>query len=187
MSATELNDNPGAEPQAPTPDEATNRAAAAETDPSAELREQLEAANAKAAEHWDRVLRMQAEMENQRKRAQRDIENAHKYALENFASQLLAVRDSLEMGLDAARKEDASLQNIVDGTELTLKMLVQVMDKFNIEAIDPLGEKFNPELHQAMTMQSVEGAEPNSVTQVIQKGYKLNDRLMRPALVAVAS
>lgn len=151
-----------------------------------ELREQLAAAEARAKENWDRVLRTEAEKENVRKRAERDAESARKRAVENFATDLLAVRDSLELGLEAARQEDADLGKLIEGTELTERMLAQLMEKYSIEEIDPLGEKFNPELHQAMSTQEVEGREPNTVISVMQKGYRLHDRLLRPALVMVA-
>ena len=141
---------------------------------------------AKADEHWDRLLRTQAEMENLRKRSQRDVENAHKYALEGFASDLLGVKDSLEMGLNAASQEDSGVTSIREGTELTLKLLTQTMEKHNIMEINPLGEKFDPELHQAMNVLEDQNAAPNTVLMVIQKGYLLNGRLLRPALVSVA-
>lgn len=148
--------------------------------------ERANAAEEKAKEHWERVLRTEAEKENVRKRAERDSDSARRYAVENFATELLAVRDSLELGLEAARQEDADIEKIREGTELTYRMLTQVMEKFNIEEIDPVGEKFNPDLHQAMSMQEVEGHESNTVISVMQKGYRLNERLLRPALVMVA-
>lgn len=151
-----------------------------------QLRQQLEQAEAKAAEHWDRLLRLQADMENQRKRAQNDVSKARKFALEGIVGDLLPVRDSLEMGLSAAKADDAELKSIVEGADLTLKMLAQVFEKNNIAEINPVDEKFNPEFHQAMSMQEVEGKAPNTVTAVMQKGYTLNDRLVRPALVMVA-
>ncbi len=150
------------------------------------LREQLAAAEARAEENLERLARALAEMENLRKRAQRDVENAHKYALEGFVAELLAVRDSLEMGLAAAAGEEADVASIREGTALTLKMLAQVMDKFNITEIDPLGQRFDPEQHQAMNMVEDPQAESNTVLAVIQKGYALNQRLLRPALVSVA-
>lgn len=151
-----------------------------------EAEERANAAEEKAKEHWERVLRTEAEKENVRKRAERDSDSARRYAVENFATELLAVRDSLELGLEAARQEDADIEKIREGTELTYRMLTQVMEKFNIEEIDPVGEKFNPDLHQAMSMQEVEGHESNTVISVMQKGYRLNERLLRPALVMVA-
>jgi molecular chaperone GrpE len=150
-----------------------------------ELVKQLDEARAKADEYRDQVLRTQAELENQRKRAERDLENAHKYALEKIANELLGVRDSLELGIDAARGE-ADAEKIREGTELTLKMLVQVMNRFDIEAVDPQGEKFDPELHQAMSMQPSDDYPQNTVISVMQKGYTLNGRLIRPAMVVVS-
>ena len=153
---------------------------------SPNLEEELAAAQAKADENWERVLRMQADMENQRKRAQRDVEHARKYALESIINDLLPVKDSLEMGITAARETDADASKIIEGSDLTLKMLAQAFDKYNISEINPVDEKFDPELHQAMSMQEVEGKDSNTVTGVLQKGYTLNGRLLRPALVMVA-
>lgn len=167
----------------------TAAAATGESGPGDEveqLREQLAAAEDRAKENWERVLRTEADKENVRKRAERDADSARKRAVENFASELLAVRDSLELGLEAARQEDADLGKLIEGTELTERMLAQLMEKYSIEPIDPVGEKFNPDLHQAMSMQEVEGQESNTVISVMQKGYRLHDRLLRPALVMVA-
>jgi len=152
----------------------------------ATLSEKLAAAVALADEHWQRVLRMQADAENQRKRAQKELANAHKFAVDGIANDLLPVKDSLEMGLLAAQAEEADLAKILEGTELTLKMLGQVVDKQNIVEINPLDEKFDPDFHQAMSMQEAEGRESNTVINVFQKGYTLNERLIRPALVVVA-
>lgn len=152
----------------------------------ARLQQELAAAQAQAEDYWNRLVRSEAEKENVRKRAEKDVDSARKQALEKLAGELLAVRDSLEMGVDAARQDDAEVEKIREGTELTLKMLTQAMDKFSIEEIDPTGEKFNPDLHQAMSMQEVEGYEPNTVISVMQKGYRIGDRLLRPALVMVA-
>ena len=151
-----------------------------------QMQAQIEALQAKADDHWDRLLRTQAEMENLRKRSQRDIENAHKFALEGFAGELLGVKDSLEMGLSAAEREDGDIASIREGMELTLKLLSQTMAKYNVIEINPLGEKFDPEQHQAMNMLEDQNAAPNTVVMVIQKGYLLNGRLLRPALVSVA-
>jgi molecular chaperone GrpE len=151
-----------------------------------ELVKQLEEAQKQAEEYRDQMLRMQAELDNQRKRSAREVENAHKYALEKFAKELLGVRDSLELGVAAAREADADVEKLREGKELTLKMLEQAMDKFSIEAVDPTGDKFDPELHQAMTMQPSQDHPANTVLQVIQKGYTLNGRLIRPAMVIVS-
>ncbi len=174
-------DKPADEPPAQEP-----QAAAAEQPGAAQdLQQLLEDARAKADENWDKLLRAQAELENLRKRTARDVENAHKYALEKFAGELLGVRDSLELGVDAASTETDPLK-LKEGSELTLKMLVQVMDKFGIKEINPQGDKFDPELHQAMTLQENAELPPNTVIAVMQKGYTLNDRLVRPAMVIVS-
>lgn len=149
------------------------------------LQQELEQALAKAEENWKLYLRAHAEMENVRKRAERDRANAYKFALEKFVNELLPVRDSLEMGI-AAAKEQADIDKLLEGSELTLKMLAAAMEKFGIREMNPVGEKFNPELHEAMATQPSSKAEPNTVLQVIQKGYLLNDRLVRPAMVIVA-
>ena len=140
---------------------------------------------AKADENWQKYLRAAAELENVRKRAARDVENAHKFALERLAVELLAVRDSLEMGLAAG--EDADVESLRQGKEATLKQLVTIMERFGVEELDPQGEPFDPGLHEAMTMQASADLEPGSVLTVIQKGYALNGRLLRPARVVVAA
>ncbi|WP_127476758.1 nucleotide exchange factor GrpE [Sulfurivermis fontis] len=150
-----------------------------------ELQLQLEDARSKADEHWNQVLRLQAELENNRRRAERDVENAHKYALDRFTQDLLPVRDSLELAL-AAIGPDSALDRLREGTELTLKMLTQAMEKYGIREVNPVGQPFNPEQHQAMSMQESTEVAPNCVLAVMQKGYTLNDRLVRPALVVVA-
>ncbi len=149
------------------------------------MKEELAEAQAKVDEYWQRVLRAQAEQDNMRKRAERDVENAHKYALERFATELLPVIDSLEMGLAAAEGE-VDAEKIREGTELTLKMFSDVLGKFGIKSVDPMGEPFDPELHQAMTLQPSSEVPPDTVTAVMQKGYTLNDRLIRPAMVIVS-
>jgi len=151
------------------------------------LEKELNEAEAKATEHWEHVLRLQAELENTRRRAERDVQGAHKYALEKFVNELLPVKDSLEMGEAAAQVEDADLEKVREGIELTLKMMSDVMSKFGVAEVNPVGQPFNPDLHQAMSMQDVPDARPNTVVAVYQKGYQLNDRLVRPAMVVVAS
>jgi molecular chaperone GrpE len=153
----------------------------------AELTLMLEDARAKADEHWDQLLRANAELENARRRARQDVENAHKFALEKFALELLPVKDSLEMGLLASSEDSTeAAARLREGTELTLKMLASAMEKFGIVAIDPMGEAFNPETQQAMSMQESDEHAPNTVMMVMQKGYQLNDRLIRPAMVVVS-
>ena len=161
----------------------------AENDNSASdehLQQQLAEAEAKAKEHWDQLLRVKAEQENLRRRHEREVENAHKYALERFAQELLPVIDSLEMGAEAAAAEGATLEKVREGTELTLKMLLSTMDKFGIKAVHPEGEPFNPEYHQAMSMLESPEHAVNTVMNVMQKGYTLNERLIRPAMVVVS-
>lgn len=147
-----------------------------------DLAQSLKEAERKAAEHHDAWLRAKAEAENVRRRAQTDVSNAHKYAVENFSTELLTVMDSLEAALAV---ENANVENFKNGMELTQKQLIAVFDKFNIKAIDPAGEKFDPHQHQAMCTVDSE-LEPNTVVQVMQKGYKLHERVIRPALVMVS-
>ena len=146
----------------------------------------LEDARAKADDHWDQLLRARAELENLHRRQARELENAHKFALEGFVREMLQVRDSLELGYDAAHGEGADLDKLREGTELTLKLMTDTMAKFGVEALDPEGQPFNPEFHQAMTMAPRDDLAPNTVVTVIQKGYLLNGRLVRPALVIVS-
>jgi len=157
---------------------------APETDPDA-LQALLEDARNKADSHWDQCLRLQADIENMRKRHERDLVNAHKFALEKFAVDLLPVKDSLEMGL-AAAGENADVAGLKEGSELTLKMLTSVMDKYNIIEVNALNESFNPQYHEAMSVQERADVEPNTVVTVVQKGYLLNERLIRPAMVIVS-
>jgi molecular chaperone GrpE len=166
---------------------ATAEVAGTSEDSSEDMALLLEDARAKADEHWNQVMRIQADLENTRRRAQADVERAHKYGLEKFAQELLPVKDSLEMGLAAAEGSDHEIaEKLREGTELTLKMLTGVLEKFGVKEINPVGEPFNPELHQAMTMQASTEHAPNTVTVVMQKGYLLNDRLIRPAMVMVS-
>ncbi len=146
------------------------------------LEDQLKKAELAAAEHHDAWLRAKAEADNIRKRAQVEITNAHKFAVEGFAAELLAVKDSLEAALVA---ENPSVESMKSGVEITLKQLVAVFERFNLSEINPAGQKFDPHRHQAIsTVESA--AEPNTVVQVLQKGYLLHDRVIRPALVTVA-
>lgn len=150
-----------------------------------DLKHKLAEVQRQAEENWDKFLRAQAEMENLRRRMERELQNAHKYAFEKFAKDLLSVADSLELGLKAALETD-DLSKIREGIELTLKQLLTVFERFNVRPLDPIGHKFNPEYHQAIATEEVEGAEPDSVVKVFQKGYFLGDRILRPALVVVA-
>ena len=151
-----------------------------------ELTALLEDARGKADEHWDQVVRLQAEMDNLRKRSGRDLANAHKFALEGFANELLPVKDSLEMGLAAFDVEGAETGSLKEGVELTLQMLTSAMDKAAIKEVNPRDEPFDPDFHQAMSMQERDDVEPNTVVNVVQTGYTLNGRLIRPALVIVS-
>ena len=153
--------------------------------PLADAESQLAELQAKADENWDKYLRTAAELENVRKRAVRDVEHARKYALERFSNELLAVRDSLEMGLELGEQTDAA--SLLQGSEATLKVLNKVMKQFGIEELDPLGEPFDPNFHEAMTVQPSADLEPGSVLTVFQKGYALNGRLLRPARVVVVA
>ena len=154
--------------------------------PPEDLNEALAEARRAAQDNLDRALRAHAELENVRRRVERDLQNAHKFALERFVSELLPVKDSLELGLSASTEKGASVASIAQGAELTLRMLEQAMEKFGVTAVDPAGEPFNPEFHQAMTMQESDTSESGTVLTVVQKGYLLNERLVRPAMVIVA-
>lgn len=151
-----------------------------------ELIDRLDQAEKKATENWDQLLRTKAEMDNIRRRTQKDLENAHKYALEKFIAELLAVKDSLELGVNAAQQENVTVDSLREGSEMTLSMLASVFEKFNVVELNPEGEKFNPDHHQAMSIQPTAEMEPNTVMAVMQKGYLLNDRLVRPAMVMVS-
>lgn len=165
---------PGISPEQP--------AAAVQENP---LAQELEEYKRRVADNLDRALRSQAELDNLRKRTARDIENAHKYALERFVAELLPVIDSMEMGITASANE-GDMNSLREGMELTLKMLVAALDKFGVKIIDPGGEKFNPERHEAVTLRKEEGVEAGRVVAVMQKGYELNGRLVRPAMVIVS-
>ena len=149
------------------------------------LQVQLEKSQEQSKVSLDKVVRAQAEMENLRKRAARDVENAHKYALEKFTNELLPIMDSLELGLSASVKAK-NLDDLRKGMELTLEMFNTVMEKFGITMIEPKGEKFNPELHDAVSMQETDDSNSGIIIEVMQKGYTLNGRLIRPAMVVVA-
>jgi len=151
------------------------------------LEKQLEDAKAQAADNLEQLMRARAEMENIRRRSEKELTNARKYALEKFAQELLPVIDSMEMGLAAAQDENADVAKLREGTEMTLKMFETAVEKFGIKSVHPHGEAFNPEHHQAMTMVDSQEHEPNTIIDVMQKGYLLNERLVRPAMVVVSS
>ena len=177
-----------ADQEEPVPDAAGEQATGAvcEVPEHVELTALLEDVRGKADEHWNQCLRLQADMENLRKRSERELSNAHKIALERIAQDLLPVRDSLEMGLAAFDNENAEIDTLREGIELTLQMLSSVMGKFEIQEVNPQDERFDPDFHQAMSIQERADVEPNTVVTVVQKGYLLNDRLIRPAMVIVS-
>jgi molecular chaperone GrpE len=169
--------------------ENSSSAPAAQVPPESLIDEGLRAALAQAEQsarqQHEQYLRAAAELDNVRKRAQRDIESAHRYALERFAGELLPVLDSLELGVRSAGQGDT--QSLLAGQEATLKLLERAFEKFSIKPIDPSGQRFDPSLHEAVLMQESSSAAPNSVLQVVQLGYELNGRLLRPARVVVAT
>lgn len=186
--------DPAEKPAVEAADEATFEQGAAEMatendiaeDSAGDLATLLDEARRKADEHYEQMVRAHAELDNLKKRHARDLENAHKFALDKFVAELLGVRDSLELGHSAAQDPGADVEKLREGTELTLKMLGDVMAKFGVEQIDPIDQPFNPEYHQAMSMQPRGDVPPNTVVAVVQKGYTLNGRLVRPAMVMVS-
>src|SRR5579863_10141988 len=170
-----MNGNEVADASAPAADSAAE---------AAQLRAAVAQGEEALKQQRDQFLRAAAELDNVRKRAQRDIESAHRYALERFATELLPVRDSLELGVSSAAVSDP--QSMLEGQQATLKLLERAFEKFSITRIDPEGKRFDPDLHEAVLMQEAPGAAPNSVLQVVQSGYELNGRLLRPARVVVA-
>jgi molecular chaperone GrpE len=178
----------------PATDEGGQRVASAANEPAAlgsasvadverELQAALDDARAKAAEHYDQFLRARAEIENVRRRAQDDISKAHKFAVESFAEALVPVMDSLEKALDASASAAAPLR---EGIEITLRQLRSAFEKNRLTEINPMGEKFDPHRHQAISLVPGEGVPPNHVVAVLQKGWMIADRVLRPALVTVA-
>jgi molecular chaperone GrpE len=153
-------------------------------EPSPETR--IEELEQQVADAKDQALRAVADAQNQRRRAEKDVESAHKYALEKFAGELLAVVDNLDRALQAADLDHEAVKPLAEGVELTHKSLIDVLNKFKVVQIDPVGEPFDPQLHQAMAMIESPDAEPNTVIDVMQKGYELNGRLIRPAMVVVS-
>ncbi|MBV1789001.1 nucleotide exchange factor GrpE [Marinobacterium sp. D7] len=164
--------------------------AAAETDDAEALKEQLALAEAEISDLQKQLAelapRAQAEIQNMRRRAEQDVEKARKFALEKFTGELLPVVDSLERAIESCQAEDEATKALREGVEMTLKLLLDGMGKFNVEMVDPQGQAFNPEHHQAMSLVEAPDAEPNTVVAVMQKGYLLNGRLVRPAMVMVA-
>jgi molecular chaperone GrpE len=176
----------GGKPDRATSEDTTGQAAAEPATASAPgATEDPAALRARAEENWDKYVRAVAELDNVRKRTARDVENARKYALERFATDLLAVRDSFEMGLSAAGNADTD--SLLEGSRATLKQLASTMERFGVTEIDPQGEPFDPTHHEAMMTQPSVEVEPGTVLSVYQKGYLLNGRLLRPARVVVAA
>lgn len=152
-----------------------------------EMLAKLDEADQKANQYWERILRMQAESENASRRAERDVANAHKYALEKFVNELLPIVDSLELCIANTSPElQASAGAVIEGVNLTLKMFYAVLEKFEVKQVNPVSEPFDPEHQQAISMQYDPAFKPGMVISVLQKGYTLNNRLIRPALVIVA-
>jgi molecular chaperone GrpE len=152
----------------------------------AALEEQLTLAEQKAHENWEKSVRAMAELDNVRRRMEREVANAHKYGMEKLVSALLPVVDSLEQALQLADKDKSTDPAMYEGLELTMKLFIDVLQKFDLTQIDPVGATFDPQEHEAMSIQDVPGAAPNSVVAVFQKGYKLSDRVIRPARVIVS-
>ncbi|MFM4725907.1 nucleotide exchange factor GrpE [Aeromonas caviae] len=152
----------------------------------AELEAQLEAALQASLEERERAIRAVAEMENLRRRAAQDVEKAHKFALEKFAAELLPVLDNLERAIELADKENDTLKPMIEGVELTLKSMQSGVAKFGLVALDPTNQPFDPNAHQAMSMVPSADVAPNTVIAVMQKGYELNGRVIRPAMVMVS-
>lgn len=151
-----------------------------------DLAQRVQTLEEQLAEARDQALRVAAELQNVRRRAEQDVEKAHKFALEKFAADLLVVVDSLERGLELSDPADEALRPMREGMELTLKALLDTLRRYQVEQLDPHGEPFNPEHHQAMALEPSASVEPNSVLKVFQKGYLLNGRLLRPAMVVVS-
>lgn len=172
--------------QEQTAAEAQVDAAEGEAGAADELNDALAAANQDIADLKEQMLRLQAEMQNVRRRAEADVEKAHKFGVEKFASEMVNSVDNLERALAAATGDDEAVKAIREGVEMTLNGLINGLAKFKVDVVDPMNQPFNPELHQAMSMVEVPGAEPNTVIAVMQKGYTLHGRLLRPAMVMVS-
>lgn len=168
------------------PEEVSAETQQAEEAVQHDLEEMLAEAKQEAESQKELALRTMADMENLKRRTRLDVESAHKFALEKFVNELLPVLDSMEMGLDAASKEEASAESIREGLDMTFKQFLDVLQKFNVERVNPVGEKFDPQLHEAMTMVPSPDHDSQVVMEVFQKGYVLNERLVRPARVIVA-
>lgn len=189
MSADEKRNEQVEEELKESADAAAQEAGGAGDDPEGSPENEVDALKAQAQEFQEQMLRSQAEMQNVRRRAEIDVEKAHKFALEKFVKELLPVADSLEKAVESTEgHEDAGEQvaSIREGVEMTLNLFMNSLRKFNVEQLDPVGEPFDPQKHEALSMVPAPDAEPNSVVSVVQKGYTLNERLVRPAMVMVA-
>ena len=190
MSTQTPDQDPSDQANADEFEETTNESADennAEQDPLEQAAAKLAECEETTQRAKDDLLRVQAEMQNVRRRAEQDVEKAHKYGQEKFSIELLAVVDNLERSLEvASNNEDETVKAIYEGVNLTLKSFLDCFTKFNIEAVDPLGEPFDPQLHQAMSIQENAECEPNTVIAVMQKGYTLHGRVIRPAMVMVS-
>ncbi len=177
-------DNPELEEHFDDEDELDASSAALDHPSYLALEEKLTLAEQKAHENWEKSVRAVAELENVRRRAEREVSNAHRYGLEKMIQSLIPVVDSMEQALQLAEKHgDAAMH---EGLELTMKLFLDVLLKFDVQQLDPLGEVFDPQQHEAMSIQEAPDASDNTVLTVFQKGYKLNDRVIRPARVIVA-
>ncbi|MCG7568337.1 nucleotide exchange factor GrpE [Pseudoalteromonas sp. CNC9-20] len=188
---TQAKENEQDNPQEAVDQEQASEQQAQGDDNSAEaeiaaLHAELEAAKQTIEDQKDSVVRAAAEVENIRRRAAQDVDKAHKFALEKFAGDLLPVLDNLERAIEFADKDNEAIKPMLEGVEMTAKSFVEALGKFNVEVVEPQGETFNPDLHQAMSMQPSEDVAPNTVLAVMQKGYTLNGRLLRPAMVMVS-
>ena len=183
--AADAGDEPG-----PPAEEEGGEAPAGEPEEAADtvesLRARLDAAREEAGRERDAALRARAEVENVRRRATRDVEQAHRFGVEGLIRELLPMRDSLELGIGAAREEGSTVESLAEGTEMTLRMLATALEKFGAVEVDPAGEDFDPRFHEAMSMQEAEGVESGKVIQVFQKGCLLHGRVVRPAMVIVS-
>lgn len=157
-----------------------------ELDPMAALQAEIESLNQQLSDAKDQALRAAAEAQNVRRRAEKDVENAHKFGMEKLCGELLQVVDNLERAQDQADRDSEVVKPLLEGVELTHKSFIDVLQKFKLERLDPVGEPFDPQLHQAMTMIDSPDSEPNTVLDVMQKGYTLHGRLLRPAMVVVS-
>ncbi|PVY75958.1 molecular chaperone GrpE [Tamilnaduibacter salinus] len=162
---------------------------AVENEQAADDETEVDALKRQVGEFQDQMLRTQAEMQNVRRRAEIDVEKARKFAVEKFVKELLPVADSLEKAVESAQEKEAAddvVASIREGAEMTLNLFLTSIEKFNVKQLDPVGEPFDPQYHEAMSMVPAPDAEPNSVVTVVQKGYTLHDRVVRPAMVMVA-